>query len=495
MESKLFIKCHFEWFHKIEKHIEEIIGKAWKQMYSTNSKANRDTIHMMIDFITLVVIVGVTMIIWGDELYDASKLGSFLVMVTIHAFIFYLVIDQEQIYDMTLFFYRDRIWKKVMKAFCVSTIALGLLYYFVSDKTLNLYALGTFLGMEFACSNLTVFVFQGMIDKLIRRRNVPRTAYIGSKDSYNKFRYFMGKTTMLHNDIGYISVEDKPEQFGYIGCLKDLDKIIKEYNIDQIYFLHKRDMDIEMVQKAVDTCILMGVPCRVVVDVYKRRRAHSYVSTVGTYPVVTYHTTSMNPYQAVIKRCADIIVALIAIILTSPIMLITAIAIKIDSRGPVLFRQVRVGKNGRHFRIWKFRSMYMDAEKRKAELMAQNEMQGLMFKMKDDPRITKVGKIIRKLSIDELPQFFNVLFGSMSVVGTRPPTLDEVDQYQNDQWRRICIKPGITGMWQVSGRSKITSFDEVVRLDLEYIDSWRLMSDVKIFFKTFAVLFEHDDAY
>ena len=139
--------------------------------------------------------------------------------------------------------------------------------------------------------------------------------------------------------------------------------------------------------------------------------------------------------------------------------------------------------------------MYIDAEARKAELMAQNEMDGLMFKMKDDPRVTKVGKFIRKCSIDELPQFFNVLFGTMSLVGTRPPTVDEVEQYERGQWRRISIKPGITGMWQVSGRSNITSFDEVVELDVDYIDSWSIWMDFKIMFKTVAVLFEHEGAY
>ena len=140
--------------------------------------------------------------------------------------------------------------------------------------------------------------------------------------------------------------------------------------------------------------------------------------------------------------------------------------------------------------------MYIDAEERKKELMAQNEIKGgVMFKMKDDPRITRVGKVIRKLSIDELPQFFNVLGGSMSLVGTRPPTLDEVEKYERNQWRRISIKPGLTGMWQVSGRSSIQDFDEIVELDTEYIDNWSLMLDIKLILKTVIVLLKHDDAY
>ena len=197
-----------------------------------------------------------------------------------------------------------------------------------------------------------------------------------------------------------------------------------------------------------------------------------------------------------LKRLMDIAGGMIGLILSSPIMLVTAIAIKLDSPGPVLFKQTRVGQNGRHFKIYKFRSMYIDAEERKKELMARNEMQGdVMFKMKDDPRITRVGKVIRKLSIDELPQFFNILGGSMSLVGTRPPTVDEVEKYKTNQWRRISIKPGLTGMWQVSGRSNVKSFDEIVEMDVEYIDNWSLWLDFKIILKTVLVLLKHDDAY
>lgn len=192
----------------------------------------------------------------------------------------------------------------------------------------------------------------------------------------------------------------------------------------------------------------------------------------------------------------DIVTGVVGIIVASPIMIITAIAIKLDSPGPVLFRQTRVGQNGRHFKIYKFRSMYIDAEERKKELLAQNELQGgVMFKMKEDPRVTRVGKFIRRTSIDELPQFFNVVQGTMSLVGTRPPTLDEVEKYESRQWRRISIKPGLTGMWQVSGRSNIKDFDEIVELDTEYIDNWSLWLDIKIVLKTVLVVLRHNDAY
>ena len=189
-----------------------------------------------------------------------------------------------------------------------------------------------------------------------------------------------------------------------------------------------------------------------------------------------------------VKRLMDIVGSLIGCVLTLLITPFVALAIKIDSPGPVFFSQTRIGKNGRRFKIWKFRSMYIDAEARKKELEAQNEIRGLMFKMEDDPRITKVGKFIRKTSIDETPQFFNILVGDMSLVGTRPPTEDEFEQYNGYYRRRMSITPGLTGMWQVSGRSDIQDFEEIVKLDLEYIDNWSLLLDIKILFKTVFIV-------
>ena len=185
-----------------------------------------------------------------------------------------------------------------------------------------------------------------------------------------------------------------------------------------------------------------------------------------------------------LKRLMDMAGGLVGILITAVLTPFVALAIKIDSPGPVFFAQTRIGKNGRRFKIYKFRSMYIDAEARKKELEKANEMQGLMFKMENDPRITKVGRFIRKTSIDELPQFFNILRGDMSLVGTRPPTEDEFEQYNSHYRRRISMTPGLTGLWQISGRSDISDFDEVVRLDLEYIDNWSIGLDIKILFKT-----------
>lgn len=206
------------------------------------------------------------------------------------------------------------------------------------------------------------------------------------------------------------------------------------------------------------------------------------------YHVVAFSSRLFDYRMVMIKRLVDIIGSLIGILLTIIIGIFLAPILLLESKGPLIFCQKRVGVNGRIFNFYKFRSMYADAEERKKELMAQNEMQGLMFKMENDPRITKTGAFIRKTSIDELPQFWNVLKGDMSLVGTRPPTLDEYQQYSYYQKRRISFRPGITGLWQISGRNDIKEFDEVVRLDLEYIDNWSLLLDFKIIMRTIWVV-------
>ena len=217
-------------------------------------------------------------------------------------------------------------------------------------------------------------------------------------------------------------------------------------------------------------------------------------SMVAGHPVAVFAPAVHNDREIILKTIIDFIGGLVGTILSFPIILITAIPLLIESPGPLIFKQARVGKNGRIFNIYKLRSMYVDAEERKQALMSQNKMDGLMFKMDNDPRITKVGKFIRKFSIDELPQFWNVLKGDMSLIGTRPPTVEEFEQYESHHKRRLSMKPGITGLWHVSGRSDIQDFEEVVRLDCEYNDTWSPALDVKILLKTVNVVLTHKGA-
>lgn len=466
-------------------------------MNRSNALASFDIVHIFLDLLCVIFGFLISFSLWGDGsiLSDGEEKALFTVYV-ISVFVFFLVNRALNVYNTTVFFYPDRIIRRVTVSYSCGLICAFALFF--NSYSYNIDS-KMMIGVPFVTYVLImveIIFFRNIIDRFVMRKHVPRALYVGSKDSYNKFRYFLAKTSVQVNEIGYISLEDKNDAIEYIGSLKDLESLIRKYNIDQVFFLQKREMDIKSLQEYIDICIEMGVTCRIVIDTFRRRKAFSYVSSIGTYPVMTFHTVTMNKYEDFIKRFFDIVISLLGIIITSPIMIITAIAIKLDSPGPAIFKQVRVGKNGRHFRIWKFRSMQQNAEEMKSELEQFNEVEdGMMFKIKDDPRVTRVGKFIRKTSIDELPQLFNVLAGSMSLVGTRPPTLEEVEKYSMREWRRISIKPGITGMWQVSGRSNITDFDKVVELDTYYIDEWSLWLDLKIIFKTFGKVVKHDGSY
>lgn len=251
-------------------------------------------------------------------------------------------------------------------------------------------------------------------------------------------------------------------------------------------------------QKLIDTCITMGVTIhRSIAEIGKNDRGNQDLERLGGFMVLTTAMRIASSRQLIIKRAMDICGAIAGLILTGVATIFVAPAIYISSPGPIFFSQIRVGKNGRRFKIYKFRSMYMDAEKRKKELMEKNQMKGVMFKMDDDPRIIGsgpdgtrhgIGWFIRKTSIDEFPQFWNILKGEMSLVGTRPPTIDEWEKYEYHHRGRMAVKPGLTGMWQVSGRSDITDFEEVVHLDTEYIRNWSIRLDIKILLKTVAVV-------
>ena len=212
------------------------------------------------------------------------------------------------------------------------------------------------------------------------------------------------------------------------------------------------------------------------------------METYGHYVVLTMSMHIANNRQAFLKRVGDIIGSIIGLIFVLIAFIIFAPIIKLQSKGPVFFSQTRIGRNGRKFKFYKFRTMYVDAEERKKDLLEHNEMNGNMFKMENDPRIIPIGRFMRKYSIDELPQFWNVLKGDMAIVGTRPPLEDEYENYALHHKARLSIKPGLTGMWQVSGRNDITDFEDVVALDTEYISNWSLSLDLKILLKTVAVV-------
>lgn len=274
-----------------------------------------------------------------------------------------------------------------------------------------------------------------------------------------------------------------------VSYADDLLDYVTKNDIDEIFIVDAFDHHRKKLDNWIPQLVDMGVVVDVNISTFDYRfPCAKTINRVSKYATVTLMRNEFSTVQLAMKRCLDIVGALVGMVILAIATIFVAPAIKLESPGPVFFGQTRIGKNGRKFTFYKFRSMYRDAEERKKELMEKNEVKGLMFKMEDDPRITKVGKFIRKTSIDELPQFWNVLKGDMSLVGTRPPTLDEFEKYDPKYKCRLSMTPGITGLWQVSGRSDIKDFDEVVNLDMQYIDNWTIMKDLQILFKTVWVV-------
>jgi len=266
-------------------------------------------------------------------------------------------------------------------------------------------------------------------------------------------------------------------------------KYVRTSPVDEVFILAE-DSFKKLLIDVINDLGEMGVTIHYQIPVldlsFSRKRM---LSQFGRFYMITYANQVVSFGHMQLKRMMDILGAIIGCVFLLIITIIFGPLIKLESPGPIFFKQKRVGTNGRVFNIIKFRSMYIDAEERKAELLRNNEMSGFMFKMENDPRITKVGKFMRKTSLDEFPQFLNVLKGDMSLVGTRPPTLDEYKKYDLHHKRRLSSKPGITGMWQANGRNDISDFEDVVRMDVDYIDNWSLMLDIKIIMKTVLALF------
>lgn len=266
---------------------------------------------------------------------------------------------------------------------------------------------------------------------------------------------------------------------------------IKNHVIDEVFIDLETDEERENLSNQL---VNMGVVVHMKLVENIPEKSNRKVETLGRYTVLSSGMKIAAFYQIFIKRVMDICGALVGLFLTGIAAVIFGPVIYYQSPGPIFFSQERVSRNGRTFRIYKFRTMYLDAEERKKELMEQNKMKGLMFKMDDDPRIIPIGHFLRRTSIDELPQFWNILKGEMSMVGTRPPTVEEYQQYEMFHRKRLAMKPGLTGMWQISGRSNIVDFDEVVTLDAQYIENWNISMDIKILWKTVQIVLRGEGA-
>lgn len=287
--------------------------------------------------------------------------------------------------------------------------------------------------------------------------------------------------------------EGRVEEGRIIGQFEDLSKLLRALPIDWVIFALPASQN-ELIMKGIEVCKELGVVASCPLsDYFPFSGTNLSLDVYGGIPLLSFRTTTVRKWELLIKGIMDRVCALIAVMVLAPLLGFAALLIKLTSKGPVFFRQKRCGINGRKFTFYKFRTMVADAEKKKKELEHKNPKK-IVFKIADDPRITSVGKFLRKTSIDELPQLFNVLRGDMSFVGPRPPVPEEVVKYEDWQRRRLSMKPGLTCLWQIKGRSEL-DFDEWMKLDLEYIDTWSLSLDVKILLRTIPAVLSTRGAY
>lgn len=382
----------------------------------------------------------------------------------------------------------------------ITAIIVGNVLLYSTIVILDLDSLSRLVLAVFAILNLIVlysykFVLSATM-KFVRRMgmNSRSILIIADKDS----DYFIDRL-ILSKDWGYriwaimsdddYIVDKYKRRYAVLPYNTELSAVIDEKGIDEVIYC-KSFFDQNEIQKFIYTCAEVGIVFRMQSQLLSCVKMQSTMSFLNQMPFLTFRNTPDNYLALKVKGLLDYTFSLLIIILLAPLMLVIAILIKQDG-GPVFFYQKRLGLHGRHFNCIKFRTMVVNAEKMQESLLSKNEQEGPVFKIKNDPRITKIGHFLRKTSLDELPQFINILKGEMSIVGPRPPIPSEVKQYKRWQTRRLSMKPGITCIWQVSGRNNIP-FEQWMKLDMQYIDTWSLKLDFIILLKTVKVVLTGD---
>ncbi len=386
----------------------------------------------------------------------------------------------------------------------VSSTTLGLTflitYYFIfqpqsSSRLLVPFVWATAI-IVLCAARLIVSLIMGMLYRL--GLGETRLLVVGSgRLGKMIMQHMVANPNLGYNIVGFLhDMNEPPSDFGrfkMLGTLEDLGMVIRSMQIDEVIIalpshLHQQSI------RSVRLCERLGTSFKLVPDLYELSLSRIDMEAVEGIPLISIKQVSINSVQRLVTRVVDVIVAALILIIGFPLWLCIALAIGLSSSGEILYKQIRIGLKGRPFKVYKFRSMYKNAETRLADLLPHNEVQGPLFKIKDDPRITPVGRFLRHTSFDEIPQLINVLKGEMSLVGPRPPLPHEVAQYEEWQKERLAIKPGMTGLWQVRGRSNI-SFDEGVLMDLYYIENWPLRLYFQVLLRTIPAVLFHRGAY
>jgi len=399
-----------------------------------------------------------------------------------------LILEWQGFYDRPMFCRRWETAWILLKSCAIMTIGLVLVIFFLKM---------TLARMVILLFGVTSFALVFVSDELLRAGYRSRFAQsqlnrrvllVGAKKDTDRVRIELSKVA----DEGVEVVGDlDPNE----ASIEQLVKMIHDRSPNGV-LINAKHTFFGQVEKVIQACEREGIESWLAADFFQTQISRTSFDTFYGKPVMVFRSTPEASWQAIGKQMLDVIGAAVLLLFISPVLLLTAIAIRCTSPGPILFRQQRCGLNGKPFTMLKFRSMVTDADQRKHELAKLNEMGGPVFKLANDPRVTGVGRLIRRFSVDELPQLLNVLRGEMSLVGPRPLPVDEVERFDDPAHRRrLSVKPGLTCLWQVSGRNNVKDFRDWVRLDLEYIDNWSLWLDVKILWRTIPVVFTGNGAH
>jgi len=387
---------------------------------------------------------------------------------------------------------RSRLWL-VARVSGIGLLLLTAALFFAQESEINRSLLLLFVGV----SAVALLVQRALVLVWLRRRRGERWSHVaivvGTDERAGRLIAFLRRYPEAGWLVrGCLSVDSADEVRSVegvpvIGTLQDLPDLLQEQVVvDEVFFAVAAGR-LDRLTEALEACENLGVDARVLVDLYRPAHAHSYVEELFTLPFYGVSPTLTRQGALAVKRAIDVVGAALLLLLASPLLVVVALLIRISSRGPVIFRQVRSGFHGRAFQMYKLRTMVADAESRRSEVLHLNEMDGPVFKITDDPRRTWLGRFIRRYSVDELPQLVNVIKGEMSLVGPRPLPLYEASRIKGVQRRRLAMRPGLSGLWQTRGRSTV-DFDEWMRLDLAYVDQWSLALDLRILLTTIPVV-------
>ncbi|MGD0521114.1 MAG: sugar transferase [Terracidiphilus sp.] len=472
---------------------------------STRNARGTSKLWMILDAITILAAAALATLyafqkgpvaaaqgIWRGTLIHGHSMGILLALVC--GFIFALILISRRLHlytptRVTSLLHEQKL--SVQACFTAGLLLTGTLYLVHAEDIPRSIVLVT-VGLVTITFSLRRLAYRALIYRRFNRGVGTRNVLIvGTGPEAHALRHHLESIRHLgYTFKGFIDFPGSGARFSatsgeVVGTLDTLFQNVRKQFVDEIFFTTSSERGI--VQDVLDRARRHGVDLRVVPDMYDGLTWSSPIEYIGQFATIPLHCGQAPEAGLLLKRVLDIVLSFLILIVISPLLLAVAIAVKLDSRGPIFYSSERIGKKGRVFSCTKFRTMVFDAEQRRADVMHMNERQGVLFKISNDPRITRLGRFLRKYSLDELPQFYNVLRGDMSIVGPRPPLASEVREYKLSNLRRLDVTPGITGLWQVQARQD-PSFDSYISLDVAYIENWSIWLDLKIIMRTIGVV-------